>query len=284
MNQSETAAIEGPPKELRYRRRVRLGAGVLELWRARELIRALAERQLRARYKQALLGVAWAIIPPLVLTVAMSLFVQRVVDIPTRGTPYPLFAYVALIPWSFFSSSVSQASGSLAGNTDLLDKVHFPREVFPVAGTVTASVDMLVALIPLGILFVAYSFVPKITTLWIPVLFAVQLAFTLGVALLFSALTVYVRDLRHALPLVIQFGLFATPIAYGIEQIPASRRVLYSFLNPLAPVIDGYRRTVLLGEPPAWNLLLAGALTSVLLLGAAFFIFKRLEAGFADVA
>jgi ABC-type polysaccharide/polyol phosphate export permease len=215
--------------------------------------------------------------------VVMSLFVQRVADVQTDGIPYPLFSYVALIPWSFFSSSISQATGSLAGNTDLLNKVHFPREVFPVAGTATAGVDMVVALIPLGILFVAYSFLPKLTTVWVPLLLAVQVAFTLGVGLLMSALTVYVRDVRHALPLVIQFGLFATPIAYGMEQIPPSLRLPYSFLNPLAPVIDGYRRTVLLGEPPAWNLLLAGAITAFLLLAVAFFLFKRLEAGFADV-
>lgn len=277
------AAVEGPPRELRFKRRIRLGASVLELWRARELIRALAERQLRARYKQALLGVAWAVIPPVLLMVVMSLFVQRVADVQTDGIPYPLFSYVALIPWSFFSSSISQATGSLAGNTDLLNKVHFPREVFPVAGTATAGVDMVVALIPLGILFVAYSFLPKLTTVWVPLLLAVQVAFTLGVGLLMSALTVYVRDVRHALPLVIQFGLFATPIAYGMEQIPPSLRLPYSFLNPLAPVIDGYRRTVLLGEPPAWNLLLAGAITAFLLLAVAFFLFKRLEAGFADV-
>jgi ABC-2 type transport system permease protein/lipopolysaccharide transport system permease protein len=215
--------------------------------------------------------------------VVMSLFVQRVTKVQTGDIPYPLFSYVALVPWSFFASSISQACGSLAGNTDLLNKVHFPREVFPVAGTATASVDMVVALIPLGILFVVYSFVPKPTTLWVPVLLAVQVAFTLGVALLMSALTVYVRDVRHALPLVIQLGLFATPIAYGMEQIPPSLRLPYSFLNPLGPVIDGYRRTVLLGEPPAWSLLLPGAITATLLLALAFFIFKRLEAGFADV-
>lgn len=284
MDRIDAPAVERPPRQLRFKRRIGLGASIQELWRARELIRALVERQLRARYKQALLGVAWAIIPPLVLTVAMSLFVQRVVSIDTRGTPYPLFAYVALIPWSFFSSSITQASVSLAGNTDLLDKVHFPREVFPVAGVITATVDMMIALLPLAILFVAYSFVPQVTALWFPVLFAVQAAFTLGFALLISALTVYVRDVRHALPLLIQFGLFVTPIAYGMEQIPASRRVLYSALNPLAPVIDGYRRTVLFGQPPDWNLLLPGALTAILLLVVSLFVFKRLEGGFADVA
>jgi ABC-type polysaccharide/polyol phosphate export permease len=284
MDGIDAEAAETPPRDLRFKRRIRIGASLRELWRARELVHALVERQLRARYKQAVLGVAWAVITPVVLTVAMSLFVQRVVTIQTKGIPYPLFAYVALIPWSFFSTSVTQASLSLAGNTDLLDKVHFPREVFPVAGVVTASVDMVVALLPLAILFVAYTFVPKATALWFPVLFMVQAVFTLGVALLTSALTVYVRDVRHALPLLIQFGLFVTPIAYGIEQIPQSERVLYSFLNPLAPVIDGYRRTVLFGQSPDWHLLGAGATTAIVVLGTSILIFKRLEAGFADVA
>jgi ABC-type polysaccharide/polyol phosphate export permease len=284
MSRIEVEAIASPPRELRFKRRVRLGASLRELWRARELVRALAERQLRARYKQALLGFAWAIIPPLIMMVVLNFFVQRVVDVQTRGIPYPLFSYVALLPWTFFSGSIGLASGSLIGNQDLLNKVHCPREVFPLAGVVTATADMTVALLPFGVLLVAYSFAPKITILFVPVLFAVQVAFTLAVALLLSALVVYVRDLRHALPIIIQLGLFATPIAYGIEEIPRSLRVVYSAFNPLAPVIDGYRRTVLLGEPPAWDLLLPGALTAFLLLAVAFLVFKRLETGFADVA
>jgi ABC-2 type transport system permease protein/lipopolysaccharide transport system permease protein len=284
MSQIEVEAIASPAKELRYKRRVRLGASLQELWRARELVRALAERQLRARYKQALLGFAWAVIPPLIMMVVLSFFVQRVVDVQTRGIPYPLFSYVALLPWTFFAGSIGLASGSLIGNKDLLNKVHCPREVFPLASVVTATVDMAVALLPLGVLLAVYSFVPNITTLYVPVLFAVQVAFTLAVSLFLSALVVYVRDLRHALPIIIQLGLFATPIAYGIEEIPRSLRVWYSALNPLAPVIDGYRRTVLLGEPPAWDLLLPGTLSAFLLLAVAFFVFKRLETGFADVA
>jgi ABC-type polysaccharide/polyol phosphate export permease len=275
---------DGPPSHLRFRRRIRFVSSVRELWQARGLIRALVERQVRARYKQALLGFAWAVIPPVVLTVCLSLFVQRVVDVNTGGIPYPLFSYVGLLPWTFFSASISQASSSLLGNQDLLNKVHCPREVFPISSVVTAAIDSGVALAGLGILFIVFRFPPKATSLWAPVLFGVQVAFTLGVALLMSALVVYVRDLRHALPIVIQFGLFATPIAYGIEAIPPSLRTLYAALNPLAPVIDGYRRTLLLGQPPDWSLLLPGAVTSFLLLAFALVAFKRLETGFADVA
>lgn len=284
MNHIQAETIARPPRELRFKRRVRLGTSFRELWRARELVRALVERQLRARYKQALLGFAWALIPPVVMTVVLTFFVQRVVEIQTQGVPYALFTYVALLPWNFFSSSVTQASGSLLANKDLLNKMYCPREVFPLSSLVVAAVDMAAALLPLGILFVAYAFSPKLTALWFPVLFAVQVAFTLSVSLITSALVVYARDLRYAVPIVLQFGLFASPIAYGLEAIPRSLHPLYSAFNPMAPVIDGYRRTVLLGEPPAWDLLLVGALTALLLLVVGFFIFKRLEAGFADVA
>ncbi len=272
-----------PPANLRFRRRVRLTTTLKDLWRSRELVRALAERLLRARYKQAVLGFAWALIPPVVLMVVLSVFVQRVVDIPTRGVPYPLFSYVALVPWTFFATSVTAASGSILTSMELINKIYAPREVFPLASIVTSGVDALVGLLALGILFLVYAFAPAHTSFWVPALAIVQLAFTVGICLTLSALVVYLRDLRHAVPVIVQLGLFATPIAYGMDQIPRSLRLPYSALNPLAPVIDGYRRTVLLGEPPQFELLLAGAVTSFALLVVGFVVFKRLEAGFADV-
>ena len=273
----------GPPAHLRFRRRVNIGATLRDLWRARELVRALAERQLRARYKQAILGFAWALIPPVVLMVVLTVFVQRVVDVPTGGVPYPLFSYVALVPWTFFATSVSAASASILTSMELINKIYAPREVFPLASIVTSGVDALVGLLALVILFVIYTFVPAPTSIWVPVLALVQLAFTVGLCLTLSALVVFLRDLRHAVPVIVQLGLFATPIAYGMDQIPSSLRLPYSALNPLAPVIDGYRRTVLQGQPPQFELLLAGAITSFALLAVGFVVFKRLEAGFADV-
>ena len=272
-----------PPADLRFRRRVRLAAMLKDLWRARELVRALAERQLRARYKQAVLGFAWALIPPVVLMVVLSVFVQRVVDVPTGGVPYPLFSYVALVPWTFFATAVTAASASILTSMELINKIYAPREVFPLASIVTSGVDAIVGLLALVLLFIVYTFVPAPTSIWVPVLVLVQLAFTVGVCLALSALVVFLRDLRHAVPVIVQLGLFATPIAYGMDQIPPSLRLPYSILNPLAPVIDGYRRTVLLGEPPQFGLLLAGAVTSFALLAVGFIVFKRLEAGFADV-
>ena len=273
-----------PPAELRFRRPIRPLEAVRELWQARELVRALVERQLRARYKQALLGFAWALIPSVTMMLVMTFFVQKAVTIQTQGIPYPLFSYVALLAWNFFANAVSAASVSLTGNISLLNKVYCPREVFPVSSTIVSGVDAVIGLSVLTLLFVLNTFVPKATMVWVPVLLVVLIAFTLGVVFILSSLVVYLRDLRHVLPMITQLGLLATPIAYGMNKIPENLRVPYSAVNPLAPVIDGLRRTVLLGQPPALDLLAAGAATSFLLLGVGFILFKKLETGFTDVA
>lgn len=280
----DQALTDTPPEELRFRRRVRLVTAIRELWQARELIRSLAERELRARYKQAFLGLAWALITPLALMVVFTLFFNRVARVETNGAPYALFSYLGLLPWTFFSTSVSQGGQSLIQNIPLLNKVYFPREVFPTASVAVAGLDSAVALAALGGLFAIYGFLPKVTSLWVPVLLLIQVAFTLGVTYLVSAVVVYLRDLRHALPVLLQIGLFATPVAYGIDFVPESYRTLYVVLNPLGAVIDGYRRTVLWGLGPDWDLVLPASISAVVVLVAGFLLFKRMEKGFADVA
>jgi ABC-type polysaccharide/polyol phosphate export permease len=281
---AEMAEQVAPPAEIRFRRRTRPLAAVRDVWRARELVRTLAERELRARYKQAVLGLAWALITPLALMLVFTLFFNRAVEVETGGVPYPLFAYLGLLPWTFFSTSVSQGGQSLIQNIPLLNKVYFPREVFPIASVGVAGLDTLVALLPLGGLFAIYGFVPRATSFWVPVLLLVQVAFTLGMTLIVSAIVVYLRDLRHALPVLLQIGLFATPVAYGIDFVPDSFRTLYVVLNPLGAVIDGYRRTVLRGAAPDWGLVLPAAISAVVLLVTGYLLFKRMETGFADVA
>lgn len=273
-----------PPSEILFRRRVHAWSSLRELWRARELIRTLAERELRARYKQAVLGFGWAIITPVALMVIFTVFFQRVARVNTGGAPYALFSYLGLLPWTFFSTSVSTGGQSLIQNIPLLNKVYCPREVFPIAYAAVAAVDTTLALLALLVLFPLTGFMPRATSVWAPLLVLVGTAFTLGVTLVVSALIVYLRDLRHTIPIVLQLGLFATPVAYGIDAIPRHLQLLYSALNPLAPVIDGLRRVVLAGEPPAWNLLAAGTATTILVLVLGYTLFKRLEAGFADVA
>jgi ABC-type polysaccharide/polyol phosphate export permease len=279
-----TQAAVAPPLDMRFRRRLRLLGAIREVWRARELVRTLAERELRARYKQAVLGVAWAVVTPLALMLVFTLFVNRIARIDTGGAPYPLFAYIGLLPWTFFSTSVNQGGQSLVQNIPLLNKVYCPREVFPLASVAVAGLDSAVALVALGGLFVVTGYAPALTSYWVPLLLLVQVAFTLGVALITSAVVVYLRDLRHALPILLQLGLFATPVAYGIDVVPVSMRVPYAVLNPLGAVIDGYRRTVLLGLGPNWDLVVPAAGSALVVLVAGYLVFKRMETGFADVA
>jgi ABC-type polysaccharide/polyol phosphate export permease len=280
----EQSVTVGPSADILFRPRLRVLGAIAEVWRARELVHTLAERDFRIRYKQTVLGFAWAILTPLALMVVFTVFFQRVAKVDTGGAPYALFAYLGLLPWTFFSTSVSQGGQSLVMNTQLLGKVYCPREVFPMASVMVAAIDTAIAMLPLGLLFIVTGFVPKVTTLWLPVLLAVQVAFTMGVTLIISAVLVFFRDVRHALPIVLQLGLFATPVAYSLDVVPASLQVLYCALNPLAPVIDGYRRTILLGMPPNWHLLLPGAITAIGVLVIGYIMFKRLEKGFADYA
>ena len=275
---------DGPPDDIRFRRSFDFATAVTELWHARPLIRSLAERDLRARYKQAVLGFAWALITPFALMAVFVLFFDRVAHVETGGVPYALFSYVGLIPWSFFSTSFSDGGLSLLSNIRLLNKIYCPREVFPIASVCVAAVDSAISVLGLLFLFVIFGFVPTETIVWVPVILLVQVVFTLGATISLSAVVLYFRDLRHALPIVLQVGLFATPVAYGLDTIPADIRPLYCAINPLAPVIDGYRRAILYGQAPQWGLLALGAATSSVLLFVGYRVFKRLEAGFADIA
>lgn len=276
-------ASDAPPPELRFRRKISLRGSLRELVQARELVWTLAERELRARYKQAMLGFAWALVLPVILMVVFSVFLRRVTTIETGDIPYPLYTYVGLIPWTFFSSAVSIGGLSLVNNVSLINKIYCPREVFPLSSILVAAVDAAVSTTVLVALFFWFGSAPKLTSLWIPVLLTVQIAFTLGVILTLSSVLVYLRDLRHALPILLQFGLFASPVAYQIE-IDGSLRWLFAALNPLAPVIDGYRLTVLSGDAPDLALLGVGALGAMILLAVGYLLFKKLETGFADVA
>jgi ABC-2 type transport system permease protein/lipopolysaccharide transport system permease protein len=276
--------LSGPDPADRFHRPIRLVSSLRELVAARALVRTLVERELRARYKQTVLGYAWALITPLALMLVFTLFVNRVAKVETGDVPYPLFAYLGLIPWTFFSTSVAQGGLSLLQNVALLNKVYCPREVFPLASVGVAAMDSLIATGGLIVMLFVFTSPLHATVVWIPVLALVQVAFTVGVTVVIAGVVLYFRDLRHALPLVLQLALFATPVAFGLDIVPRGARPLYSFLNPLAPVIDGYRRTVLYGVPPSWGLLGLGALSSAALLTGGYLLFKRLETGFADIA
>lgn len=272
-----------PAPELRFKLRRGLRAAVGELWHKRHLVAILAEREYRVRYKQALLGSAWTILTPVFLMLAFTVFLQRVADIDTGSAPYPLFTYLGLIPWMFFSTSLTQGGNSLVLNVSLLNKVYCPREVFPIGSMVVAGFDSVISTSVLVVLFLVYGYPPSAEAYWLPVLLVVQVMFTLGLTLVFSAAIVYIRDVRHGLPLLLQVGLLATPIAYGLDDVPAGLRPIYVVLNPLAAIIDGYRRTILFGMPPRAGLLALAAGSSTVILLVGYAVFKRLESGIADV-
>jgi ABC-type polysaccharide/polyol phosphate export permease len=274
----------GPSSELVFRRRVQPVLMLRELVSHWGLVWTLSERELRARYKQTRMGFAWALITPFLLMVVFTVFFRRAVRVETGDIPYPLFAYIGLLPWTFFSTSMSKGAVSITSNMPLLNKVYCPREVFPLSAIAVAAVDTAIAVSILAVLFVIYSFMPEPTSVWVPLLMLIQLAFTMGVTLVMSALVVYVRDLRQVLPMLLQLALFATPVAYGIDFIDEKWQPLYSVLNPLVPIIDGYRKTVLYGEAPDLELLALATIPSVLWLVGGYVLFKRLETGFADIA
>ncbi len=275
-----------PRREIWFHRRVHLFSALKELWGFRELTVTLAERDLRVRYKQAVLGIAWAVIAPVAMMVVFSVLFNRFAKVNTGGVPYPLFSYLGLLPWTFFSSSISGGGLSLVSNNELLNKLYCPREVFPIAAIADAAVDALIATCVLALLFPITGFAPKAQVYYLPLLLIVLAMFTLGVTLAVSAVVVYARDLRHVLPLAIQVGLFVTPVVYGTSSISTSKTflIVFSALNPLVPVIDGLRDTVLKGVAPNWPSLAVGATSALLSLLGGFLLFKRLETGMADIA
>lgn len=273
-----------PPSSLRYKHRTGFFKSLLALWRNREIVRSLADRDFRARYKQAILGFGWAIINPLVLVLVFTFTIRRFAHVYTQHVPYSIWAFTGLVAWTFFAGSVTWATQCLVSNQALLNKVNFPREAFPVASVGLSCIDTSISLLGLVAYFAIFEFLPKSTSYWIPVIFLVQLAFTLGVSLIFSIVVVYIRDLRQIVPVIIQIGIFASPVAYNITQLlKPPWRIIYNAVNPMAAVIDSYRRVILYGEMPHWEYLTAGAATSLVVLIGGMRIFKRLETGIADL-
>ena len=284
VSQGSGTVAEAPPAELRFRRPMRLGHFVRDLWRSRELVRVLAEREFQSRYKQTILGIIWALLTPVLLVLVFALFVNRAFDINTGDAPYILFAYIGLIPWNFFSFSLTRGGQSLVLDSGVINKVRCPREVFPLSGMASAGIDMFISLFVLGAMFIATGYELKTTVVWVPLILLLQLAFVAGIVMVFAILGVYFRDLYQAMPLLLQLGLLATPVAYGIEAIPEKWWSIYAAINPLAAIIESYRQTMLYGYAPPWELFVPAAAASAVWLIGGFVLFKKLEPGIADVA
>jgi lipopolysaccharide transport system permease protein len=257
---------------------IELGA----LWRYRELLYFLVWRDIKVRYKQTALGAAWAVIQPFFTMVVFSLFFGRLARVPSDGAPYPIFSFAALVPWGFFANGLTQSANSIVANRDLITKVYFPRLAIPTATVLAGLVDFAIAFAVLLLMMAYYGFAPTANVVWILPLLLLALVSALGVGLWLSALNVRYRDVRHALPFLVQAWLFITPIAYPSSLLDEPWRTVYG-LNPMAGVVEGFRWALLGTDsaPPAMVLTSAVVALAILVSGA--FYFRRVEARFADV-
>jgi lipopolysaccharide transport system permease protein len=253
-----------------------------ELWGYYELFYILIWRDIKVRYKQTVIGVAWAIIQPFFTMVVFSIFFGRLAKMPSDGIPYPIFSFAALVPWTFFANGLSKASNSLVSNSNIIKKIYFPRMVLPIAGVMSGIVDFLLAGVMLIGMMLYFGIVPTVNVLWLPLFLLLALATSLGVSLWLSALNVQFRDVQHIVPFLTQIWLFATPIAYPSSLLSEPWRTLYG-LNPMAGVVEGFR-WALLGTTaaPGPIILVSASVTALLVLGGAYY-FRRMEKTFADI-
>ncbi|MGQ9898220.1 MAG: ABC transporter permease [Acidobacteriota bacterium] len=252
-----------------------------ELWAYRELLYFLIWRDIKVRYKQTLLGAAWAMLPPLFTMLVFSVFFGRLAGIPSDGVPYPLFALAALIPWTFFANALGQSSNSLVNSAHLIAKVYFPRLVIPLASVLGGLVDLAIACSLFVPMLLYYGISPGWNIVWLPGFVLLAVVTALGVGLWASALNVEYRDVRHVIPFLIQLWMFLTPVVYPSSLVPERWRLLY-YLNPMSGVVDGFRWALLGAScPPGTSLLASAGTTLAVLVGGAFY-FRRMEKTFAD--
>ena len=253
-----------------------------ELWHYRELLYFLTWRDLKVHYKQTALGAAWAVIQPLFMMLVFSVFFGRLAGVPSDGIPYPLFTFCALLPWQVFANALGASSNSLVGNQNLITKVYFPRLVVPLAAVLGGLVDFAIAFVILLLMLFVYGIVPGWQIVTLPAFILLAIMTALAVGLWLSALNVQYRDVRYTINFLIQFWLFATPVAYPSSIVPPQWRVLYG-LNPMVGVVEGFRWCLLAKrESPSALVLVSALVVSVLLVGGLFY-FRRMEQQFADV-
>ncbi len=275
------AAVEQEPLLVLRPRHGWQQLGLKDLWQYRELLYFLCWRDIKVRYKQTALGVAWAIVQPLMTMVLFSLFFGRLAKMPSDGIPYPLFVFTALVPWMFFSNGITQSSGSLVENASLIKKVYFPRLAVPIASIIAGVVDFFCSFVVLILLMLYYGVVPSWSVLTLPLFLALACTASLGIGLWLSALNVQFRDVRYVIPFLTQLWLFATPIAYPSSLLSEPLRSLYG-LNPMVGVVEGFRWALLGTETSPGPMVLVSALVSVLVLVSGAFYFRRMEVTFSD--
>jgi lipopolysaccharide transport system permease protein len=253
-----------------------------DLWRYRELFRVLAWRDVAVRYKQTVIGAGWAVIRPFLTMIVFTVIFGKLANLPSVGTaPYAIMVFAGMLPWTFFSSAFSDASGSLVSNANLISKVYFPRLIVPVAAVAVALVDFIINFLMMAAMMIWYRFLPGWQIVLLPGFVVLAMLASLGPGLWLTALNVKYRDVRYIIPFLVQLGLYVSPVGYNSDIVPQQWRLLYS-LNPVVGVIDGFRWCILGGQ-----LYLPGFLLSIVV--TAFFLwlgihrFRKMEKGFADL-
>jgi lipopolysaccharide transport system permease protein len=263
-----------------------------DLWHYRELFIILAWRDVTVRYKQTVIGVAWAVIKPFLTVVVFTFFAKMVgANIP-KDVPAPLFVFAAVLPWTFFSTALTESSNSLIGNANLISKIYFPRLIVPAGSVITSFVDFLITLVLMALMMVIYAFVPDWRLLALPLFVALAFGASFGIGLWLCALNVEYRDFRYIVPFITQFGLYVSPIAISTSKIPVAwhwhgltipARMLFS-LNPMVGVIDGFRWALLRGETIFWwPSFLTSIILTIVLCASGIWYFRKMERSFADV-
>ena len=254
-----------------------------ELWEYREVLYFLVWRDIKVRYRQTLIGAAWAIVQPFMTMVVFTVFFGRLAKMPSDGIPYPLFAFAALVPWTFFANGLTQGAMSLVASGHLITKVYFPRLLVPTARVLGGMLDLLLAFSVLLAMMAWYGIFPRPTAvLWLPALVLLALITAVGISLWLSALNVRYRDIQHLVPFLVQIWLFATPIAYPSSLLAERWRPLYA-LNPMVGVVEGFRWALLGSGPAPGPLLISSTLAALVMLVTGTFFFRRIERTFADV-
>lgn len=260
---------------------VSLGLG--ELWEYRELLYFFTWRDIKVRYKQTVLGAAWAVIQPFMMMVVFSIFFGGMGGMESDGIPYPIFSYAALVPWYFFSNGVTKSANSLVGGANMLKKIYFPRFALPISSVLAGAVDFVLSFMVLLAMMVFYGTYPTGNIVWLPFLLVLTFITSLGVGFWLAALNVQFRDIRHTVGFLTQFWLFATPIAYSSSMLDEPWRTLYA-INPMAGVVEGFRWALLGTETqPGPMIIVSSAVALILFVGGAYY-FRRMERTFADVA
>ena len=302
-----------PPAGILYKHRVNYIDSVRNLWNHREIVYTLAERDFRAQYKQAALGVLWAFLSPVATLAIFVIVFSKVKTFGSEGVPYALYAFVGILCWNFFANAMGNGGNSLLANKALLAKTQFPRECFPLETMGVQALNTMLSWIPLTLLFIIFGRAPRLATVWVPMYMLIEVAFAAGVALSISSIIIQMRDLQQVLPIMTTLGLFITPVIWPFSTIPSAYHVggelvrksivgghlvhahwvggftinlqmVYGFFNPLGPVIAGARETMLLGHSPNWGLAGVAALGALTYIALGYRVFKRLEENFADIA